>query len=135
VWGDGLSGSLGIGKRIECALEPVLVPLFQELGLAVRAASCTRGQLNPQRLGPPVVPGQEGPRIHAVTSDGGLWIAGATHKVITRSHPLDYRGARPNCVRMSAQEAEGGGGSTAIRTLDVAHSYLRTSLLVVVKLQ
>ncbi len=98
VWGDGLSGSLGLGKRVESAREPILVESFRELGLEVCAAACTRGQAAPKRAGPPVAAGQEGPRVHAVTADGALWIAGAAHKARLPDPPpsgLERTCARP----------------------------------------
>lgn len=120
TWGDGLSGTLGIGKRLKVALLPTLVALnpgTAATGDAVAATgaaastcaeavpgtagglalapehavihvSCTRGQARPKResRGTKCVSGQEGPRCHAVTADGGLWIAGTVHKGLGADH-------------------------------------------------
>ena len=55
---------------------------------AVVHGSCTRGQPRPKRQanGAKCASGQEGPRCHAVTADGGLWIAGTVHKGLGADH-------------------------------------------------
>lgn len=84
VWGDGLSGSLGLGKRITAAETPREVPMFKESKLAVVHVSCTRGQVMPTRNGSRA--GQEGLRCHVITADGHLWIAGTAHKGMCADH-------------------------------------------------
>ena len=78
TWGDGLSGTLGIGKRTKASLVPTAAALGPGPPAAVVHVSCTRGQPRPKRQanGAKCASGQEGPRCHAVTADGGLWIAG-----------------------------------------------------------
>ena len=83
VWGDGLSGTLGLGARVVCPC-PVECPQFREMGLRVTSVACTRGQHDPKRMG--TKGGQEGPRTHVVTEDGVLWIAGTTHKGLGGDH-------------------------------------------------
>jgi alpha-tubulin suppressor-like RCC1 family protein len=87
VWGDGLSGALGIGKRVEWA-PPTLVSQFKDLNLTPVSVACTRGQANCKRMSTTkgIAAGQEGQRTHVVTSDGGLWIAGTTHKGMGADH-------------------------------------------------
>eukprot|EP01062_Namystynia_karyoxenos_P081413 TRINITY_DN8952_c0_g1_i1.p1 TRINITY_DN8952_c0_g1~~TRINITY_DN8952_c0_g1_i1.p1 ORF type:complete len:569 (+),score=83.46 TRINITY_DN8952_c0_g1_i1:86-1792(+) len=83
VWGCGLSGNLGTGDR-KAQVRPVRV----ELPGVVRAVGCTRGQQGPKRMGNrgSFKSGQEGPRCHAITEDGKLWIAGTTHKGLGADH-------------------------------------------------
>ena len=94
TWGDGLSGNLGSGSRASCAL-PTQVTLGDGSDeQRVVHVACTRSQAMPKRLPhafPKQLPksfesGQEGPRCHAVTADGGLWIAGAAHKGLGADH-------------------------------------------------
>ena len=102
TWGDGLSGTVGIGKRVRVQLLPTFVALDgrgAEGGSAkegevlapetrVVHVSCTRGQGRPKResKGTRCASGQEGPRCHAVSADGGLWIAGTVHKGLGADH-------------------------------------------------
>lgn len=86
VWGDGISGSLGIGKRVKVAPKPIQCISFKEHEGSILHISCTRGQPNPKRVMKPFSPGQEGPRMHVVTADGGLWIAGTSHKGLACDH-------------------------------------------------
>ena len=84
-WGDGLSGTLGTGERTRMSPpgRPIGHAFPRECG-GVVAAACTTAQLNPKRVaggkGQEISSGQEGPRCHAVTADGALWISGTTHK-------------------------------------------------------
>ena len=86
VWGDGANGCLGIGRRVACVGTPVEVPFFRENGLAITHVSCTRAQPAPKRVMRPFTSGQEGPRTHVCTADGGLWIAGTGHKGLAANH-------------------------------------------------
>ena len=95
-WGDGLSGNLGTGERRSVALPTLVRSLQQEQVAGVSGSaseralhvSCTRGQPRPKRNGARgnFASGQEGPRTHVVTADGGLWIAGACHKGLGGDH-------------------------------------------------
>lgn len=107
VWGDGMSGSLGTGARlfaspdgipISFAIppEPPSVPVVCANdvpastipgGDYIVSVSCTKAQPNPKRLFigggdrlSSCLAGQEGPRCHAVTARGRLWICGSSHK-------------------------------------------------------
>lgn len=100
-WGDGLSGNLGTGSRDACS-QPTRVQLGggggggggRSLAPPVVHVGCTRGQPRPKRLTAGAkkgardsfASGQEGPRCHAVTADGGLWIAGTVHKGLGADH-------------------------------------------------
>ena len=107
VWGDGLSGALGVGQRIT-QKTPIEVPPFCEAGVTPVHISCTRGQPECKRVrtAEGITGGQEGQRTHVVTSDGGLWIAGTTHKGMGADHlhkvnaagegPLDVLPSRRN---------------------------------------
>jgi hypothetical protein len=90
LWGEGLQGTLATGIRTWGSPIPVRCELFKELGLRVTALACTRGQPEPKRIASAsldrFLPGQEGPRVHAVTHDGGLWICGTTHKGLAANH-------------------------------------------------
>lgn len=87
VWGDGLSGELGLGKRHRHVAAPTLVPADAHGSLRVVSVACTRAQATPKRQsGKPFRTGQEGPRMHVVTEDGGLWVAGTTHKGLGGDH-------------------------------------------------
>jgi|EP01047_Picozoa_sp_COSAG01_P016430 hypothetical protein len=95
TWGDGASGNLGTGSRRSQSV-PVRVRVGGagdgadggDGGWRVVGVGCTRGQPHPKRLRTAqkkqLASGQEGPRCHVVTDDGGLWIAGAAHKVSPR---------------------------------------------------
>lgn len=85
TWGDGLSGTLGIGKRM--AHSPAGIACGHEFPASSGGAvfvACTTAQGNPKRVkdqNGAYAPGQEGPRCHVLTKAGGeLWIAGTTHK-------------------------------------------------------
>ena len=85
VWGDGMSGNFGVGKRI-CSKEPIEVgEYFRSRHLCIAEAKCTRGQPGCKRAEKPTA-GQEGPRIHVVTTDGALYIAGTSHKGLCADH-------------------------------------------------
>jgi hypothetical protein len=86
-WGDGLSGNFGMGDR-QSSPVPVHNPFFAQLGVKPLQISCTRGQPGCKRNGTArsCGGGQEGPRLHVVTSDGALWIAGTTHKGLAADH-------------------------------------------------
>ena len=88
TWGDGLSGTLGIGKRAKASLVPTAAALGPGPAAGVVHVSCTRGQPRPKRQanGAKCASGQEGPRCHAVAADGGLWIAGTVHKGLGADH-------------------------------------------------
>ena len=92
TWGDGLSGTLGIGKRAKASLLPTAALLGQGPPAGVVHVSCTRGQPRPKRQanGAKCASGQEGPRCHAVTADGGLWIAGTVrfNPILIRFNPI-----------------------------------------------
>eukprot|EP01065_Artemidia_motanka_P041309 TRINITY_DN5332_c3_g2_i1.p1 TRINITY_DN5332_c3_g2~~TRINITY_DN5332_c3_g2_i1.p1 ORF type:complete len:576 (+),score=104.14 TRINITY_DN5332_c3_g2_i1:48-1730(+) len=92
VWGDGLSANLGLGGR-----KNVVSPVQVSMSSLVRGVGCTRGQQMPKRVGTRqgFKPGQEGPRCHAMTEDGKLWIAGTTHK-----------GLGANCLSKTLQPSE-----------------------------
>eukprot|EP00929_Paragymnodinium_shiwhaense_P087840 TRINITY_DN47992_c0_g1_i1.p1 TRINITY_DN47992_c0_g1~~TRINITY_DN47992_c0_g1_i1.p1 ORF type:complete len:547 (+),score=57.21 TRINITY_DN47992_c0_g1_i1:72-1712(+) len=83
TWGDGLSGNLGTGGRRN-EQRPQKVAGMEK----VVQVSCTRGQEMPKRMGniKSFATGQEGPRCHAITADGALWIAGTTHKGLGANH-------------------------------------------------
>jgi hypothetical protein len=89
LWGDGVQGTLALGVRQAAAQTPIPCLLFRDAGLKVASISCTRGQPEPKRIMTALDrfdSGQEGPRVHVVTCDGGLWIAGAAHKGLTANH-------------------------------------------------
>ena len=78
-WGDGESGCLGTGIR-----KLTTTPTTAELPENVISVSCTKGQQRANRTGKKS--GQEGPRTHAITKTGSLWIAGSTHKGLGADH-------------------------------------------------
>mmetsp|Transcript_59950 Transcript_59950/g.141354 ORF Transcript_59950/g.141354 Transcript_59950/m.141354 type:complete len:586 (+) Transcript_59950:202-1959(+) len=85
VWGDGLSGNFGVGKRM-CSKEPLEAgEFFRSRGLTIADVKCTRGQPGCKRSEKPK-PGEEGPRMHVVTTDGSLYIAGTSHKGLCADH-------------------------------------------------
>eukprot|EP00392_Amoebophrya_sp_AT5.2_P015281 g15482.t1 len=91
AWGTNKSGCLGLGKRhsgktVDASevLVPQQVPLPPDLP-AIISLDCCRGQPNPKNDFPDPT-GQEGPRIHFATADGGLWIAGTCHKGLGADH-------------------------------------------------
>ena len=89
VWGDGLSGQLGVGKRCRLVATPTPLPLSSHGGVRAVEVGCTRGQPSPRRQGTKpgkMRPGQEGPRMHVVVEDGRLFVAGATHKGLGGDH-------------------------------------------------
>ena len=95
VWGDGLSGALGDGKRHVVAT-PRAVLAAEAFGVDAGTGAplhpvhvaCTRGQPDCKRVRTKegISPGQEGQRTHVVTNDGGLWVAGTTHKGLAGDH-------------------------------------------------
>lgn len=84
VWGDGLSGQLGMGRKVRRVKHPRQLDADAFGGHCAVSIACTRGQPAPKRTGRKS--GQEGPRMHVVTQDGGLWICGTTHKGLGANH-------------------------------------------------
>lgn len=87
TWGSNRNGALGHGKRSKQEVNvPTMVQLCPGLlSTSIVSIDCTRGQPNPKnQFADPT--GQEGPRIHLVTADGGLWIAGTCHKGLGADH-------------------------------------------------
>lgn len=91
VWGNGVSGNHGLGVRVNIVEKPTKVPCFgHDEGCTAAAANvaCTKGSPNPKQIRTKDgwLAGQEGPRTHVVDADGGLWIAGTSHKGLAADH-------------------------------------------------
>eukprot|EP00754_Rhynchopus_humris_P051969 Rhum_TRINITY_DN984_c0_g1::Rhum_TRINITY_DN984_c0_g1_i1::g.2917::m.2917 len=87
VWGDGLSGQLGLGTKLTKPLTtPTRVDFFDGASPDTTATSigCTKGQENAKRNS--TMCGQEGPRTHVTSASGALYIAGTTHKGLGADH-------------------------------------------------
>jgi hypothetical protein len=96
VWGNGVSGNHGLGRRIKEVLLPRKAPGFgrrdvddatTQVAHAV-SVGCTKGSPNPKQIQTKDgwLAGQEGPRTHVVDAAGGLWIAGTSHKGLAADH-------------------------------------------------
>lgn len=90
VWGNGVSGNHGLGKRLKVVRFPCQVPGFGQEEGEIFAASvgCTKGSPNPKQIHTKDgwLAGQEGPRTHVVDTSGNLWIAGTGHKGLAADH-------------------------------------------------
>jgi len=87
TWGENRNGALGLGKRSKSHVSAPTKVSFTPFGNSSKIVSidCTRGQPNPKnKFQDPT--GQEGPRIHLVTENGKLWIAGTCHKGLGADH-------------------------------------------------
>lgn len=95
-WGNNRNGCLGLGFRgaapsSKNSVENVEIPVPTPVPLPenfppIVSIDCTRGQPRPKNENMGDGTGQEGPRIHLVTADGGLWIAGTCHKGLGANH-------------------------------------------------
>eukprot|EP01059_Diplonema_ambulator_P028830 TRINITY_DN47808_c0_g1_i1.p1 TRINITY_DN47808_c0_g1~~TRINITY_DN47808_c0_g1_i1.p1 ORF type:complete len:456 (+),score=94.34 TRINITY_DN47808_c0_g1_i1:35-1369(+) len=86
TWGFNQSGCLGNGNRKSCGIDsPCKVDIASPDGSVpfIRSVGCTKGQAGVAQV---KGTGQEGPRTHLVDSNGGLYIAGTTHKGLGADH-------------------------------------------------
>ncbi|CAD7972181.1 unnamed protein product [Amoebophrya sp. A120] len=112
TWGMNRNGNLGLGKRhtgknsfVESPVEVtkdvdgVSTPWFDEdPSNAIVRIDCTRGQPMPKNDFPDPT-GQEGPRLHVVTADGKLHIAGTCHKGLGACHLFKVMTSREDHLR------------------------------------
>ena len=117
VWGDGLSGNLGVGRRVSLLPTPTKCAMLGDMeGITVTHVSCTRGQPTTKRVvgkGGSISGGQEGPRTHVVTSDGGLWIAGSTHKGLAADHL--FKVMQPQSDQLTFYRVGGSAADSCVR--------------------